>query len=110
VTTPRPPRPTWRGRKPPRHEDSETTFAELRARIARCLAYLDTFTEADFEKTTGQTVITHRTKKLLADEYLFARQIPNFYFHVTTAYDLLRHGGVELGKGDYLGPLTYVEG
>ena len=48
-------------------------------------------------------------KGLRAEEYLFARQIPNFYFHVTTAYDLLRHGGVELGKTDYLGPLGFVD-
>jgi hypothetical protein len=44
-----------------------------------------------------------------AAEYLYARQVPNFYFHITTAYDLLRHGGVELGKGDYLGPLNIVD-
>ena len=46
----------------------------------------------------------HRMK-LLADEYLFGRQLPNFFFHVATAYNLLRQGGVEIGKGDFLGAL-----
>jgi len=100
------------GKEPPKHEDNETTVAELRTRIARCLAYLDTFTPADFEKTSAQTVVklpNRPGKALYAEEYLLARQLPNFYFHVTTAYDLLRHGGVELGKSDYLGPLAIVE-
>jgi hypothetical protein len=100
------------GKEAPKHEDTETTFAELRARIAKCLAYLDTFKPADFEKTTAQTVVklpNRPGKALHAEEYLLARQLPNFYFHVTTAYDLLRHGGVELGKGDFLGQLAIVE-
>jgi hypothetical protein len=99
------------GKEAPRHEDNETSFADLRARIAKTVAYLDTFTAADFGRTNSQTKVTHRPGKvLLADEYLLGRQLPNFYFHVTTAYDILRHGGVELGKSDYLGPLSYVEG
>jgi hypothetical protein len=96
------------GKEAPRHEDSEKTFEELRGRIAKCLGYLDTFTAKDFEGTTPQKLVRvgyPQGRALQADEYLFARQIPNFYFHVTTAYDLLRHGGVELGKSDYLGPL-----
>jgi uncharacterized protein len=96
----------------PKHEDNETTFAELRARIAKCVAYLDTFTAADFARVTPDTVVklpNRPGKALLADEYLMARQLPNFYFHVTTAYDLLRHGGVELGKSDYLGQLDVKE-
>jgi hypothetical protein len=100
------------GKEAPKHEDNETTFPELRARIAKCLAYLDTFTAADFEKTTAQTLVRFPNrpgKALHADEYLFGRQFPNFYFHLTTAYDLLRHGGVELGKTDYLGPLNFIE-
>jgi hypothetical protein len=99
------------GKEAPKHEDNETTVTELRARIAKCLAYLETFTAADFERTRPETQIklpNRPGQSLAADEYLFARQIPNFYFHVTTAYDLLRHGGVELGKADYLGPLNWV--
>jgi hypothetical protein len=100
------------GKEAPRHEDNETTFEQLRARIAKCLAFLDTLSAKDFEKTTSETRIKiprPEGKALLADEYLFGRQLPNFYFHVTTAYDLLRHGGVELSKTDYLGSLNLID-
>jgi hypothetical protein len=100
------------GKEAPKHEDNETTMEQLRARIARCLAFVDTVTAADFERTTPQTKVKipyPPGKALLADEYLLARQLPNFYFHVTTAYDLLRHGGVEVGKNDYLGTLDLLE-
>jgi hypothetical protein len=98
------------GKEPPKHEDTETTFPELRARIAKVLAYLETFSPADFERTTPTTMIKFRPgKAMAAGEYLYARQMPNFYFHVVTAYDLLRHGGVELGKSDYLGPLAVTD-
>ena len=99
------------GKEAPKHEDNETTVEELRGRIAKCVAYLDTFTAEDFARTSAQTVV-----KLVrppgagvsAEEYLFARQIPNFFFHVTTAYALLRAGGVEIGKTDYIGPLNLL--
>lgn len=98
------------GKENPKHEDTETTVAELRGRIAKCVAYLDTFTAADFDPPQAIVKMPNRPGKgLPAEEYLFARQIPNFYFHVTTAYDLLRHGGVEIGKADYLGTLNFVD-
>jgi uncharacterized protein len=100
------------GKEVPRHEDNETTFAELRARIAKCLAVLETFTADDFARTTAATMVrlpNKPGKAIAADEYLFARQIPNFYFHVVTAYDLLRHGGVEIGKNDFYGALDFVD-
>ena len=100
------------GKEAPKHEDNETTFVELRARIAKCLAFLDTFTAADFERVKPETMIrlpNRPGKAIAAEEYLYARQIPNFFFHVTTAYDLLRHGGVEIGKADYLGQLGFVD-
>jgi hypothetical protein len=97
------------GKEAPKHEDNETTVAQLRERIAKCLAYVDGFSAADFERTNAQTVLQYRPGKALrADEYIFGRQLPNFYFHVVTAYDLLRHGGVEIGKNDYLGALDFV--
>jgi hypothetical protein len=99
------------GKEPPKHEDTETTFAELRGRIAKCVAYLETFTIGDFEKTRPDTVIKLPNRPgqgMLANDYLFIRQIPNFYFHVVTAYDVLRAGGVEIGKTDYLGPLPQI--
>jgi hypothetical protein len=103
------------GKEAPKHEDTETTFAELRGRVAKCVSYLETLSAKDFERTKADAPIkmpdrpnrpgkTHR-----AEEYLFGRQIPNFYFHVTTAYGLLRHGGVEVGKSDYLGELETIE-
>ena len=100
------------GKEAPKHEDNEKTFEELRGRIAKCLGYLDTFTAQDFERTTADKIIPlvrHPGKGLHADEYLFGRQIPNFFFHVTTAYALLRRAGVEVGKSDYLGPLNVVD-
>jgi hypothetical protein len=96
----------------PKHEDTETTFAELRERIAKCVGYLESVTAKDFERTTPDTLIklpNRPGKGMRAEEYLLARQIPNFYFHVTTAYDLLREGGVEIGKGDYLGTLELLD-
>jgi len=96
------------GKEAPKHEDNEVTFADLRARIGKCVAYLDTFTASDFSRTTADTIIKltyPKGKATRAEEYLFARQIPNFYFHVTAAYALLRQGGVEVGKDDYLGKL-----
>ncbi|HEY3593529.1 MAG TPA: DUF1993 domain-containing protein [Polyangiaceae bacterium] len=100
------------GKEPPRHEDNETTFEELRGRIAKCLAYLDTMTAKDYEKTNAdmKIMLPRGGKMIHADEYLFGRQMPNFFFHVTTAYGLLRAGGVEIGKGDYIGHLNLVDG
>ena len=93
-------------------EDNEVTFADLRGRVAKCIAYLDTFTEADFANTKGDTVIKMPRpagKGLRANDYVLSRQLPNFFFHVTTAYDLLRQGGVDVGKSDYLGALPFVD-
>ena len=100
------------GKEAPRHEDTETTVEQLRGRIAKCLGYLETFSASDFQRVTPDMLVKIPNppgKALAAEEYLFARQIPNFYFHVTTAYNMLRHGGVELGKRDFLGPLKFVD-
>jgi uncharacterized protein len=100
------------GRPAPRHEDNETTVEELHARIGKCLAFVDGLAEADFNSTTADTVVPlsyPAGKALRAEEYLFGRQIPNFYFHVVTAYDILRSGGVPLGKADYLGDLDLID-
>lgn len=96
------------GKEAPKHEDTETSVAELRGRIGKCLAYLDTFKPADFERATADMPISlpnHKGKVIRAEDYVFTRQIPNFYFHVATAYNILRMGGVEIGKSDYLGAL-----
>ena len=100
------------GKEAPRHEDTEKTFEVLRGRVGKCLAYLEGFTAADFERTQPDALVKIPRppgKAMRAQEYVLARALPNFYFHLTTAYNLLRQGGVELGKTDYLGPLELVD-
>jgi hypothetical protein len=99
-------------REVPRHEDNEKTFEELHGRIAKVLAYLDGFKEADFAETTGDAKISipyPPGKFMRAIDYVTGRQLPNFYFHVVTAYDILRQGGVDLGKADYLGAIPLLD-
>jgi hypothetical protein len=100
------------GKPAPKHEDTEQTFEELHARIGKALAFIDTVSEADLAGTAPDKpikLVFPPNKALRANEYLVARQIPNFYFHVATAYDILRHNGVDLGKGDYLGDLPLID-
>ncbi len=100
------------GQVAPKHEDNETTFADVRGRIAKCRAYLASFTPADFAHVTATTLVPIAyppNKAMYAEEAVIGRFTPNFYFHVTTAYDLLRHAGVELGKADYLGELQFLD-
>lgn len=97
----------------PRHEDNEKTFADLRERIRKCVGFLESLRAEDFAGTTAdQRVLasTRQNRWMRAEDFLWQRQIPNFYFHVTTAYALLRAGGVDIGKGDYLGQLSLLEG
>lgn len=96
------------GHEVPRYEDTETTFEELQARIQKTLELIRSIPPADFEGAESRSI----TLKLRGNEmvfsgraYLFNFVLPNLYFHVTTAYDILRHNGVDLGKPDYLGAL-----
>lgn len=101
------------GKEAPKFEDNEKTVEELRARIRKCISYLEGFSAADFEKVSPKTVIKvpfPQGKALYADEYLLGRQIPNFFFHVATAYNLLRQGGVDIGKLDFIGSLDLLDG
>jgi len=96
------------GKEAPVHEDTEQTMAQLRERIQKCLAYLATFQARDFAAVTPKTAIklqNPKGKAMFADDALLARSLPNFFFHVVTAYALLRSGGVEIGKLDFLGEL-----
>jgi uncharacterized protein len=96
------------GKESPVHEDTEKTMAQLRERIQKCLAYLATFREADFSAVTSKTQIKLPNppgKAMYAEDALLARSTPNFFFHVVTAYSLLRAGGVDIGKVDFLGEL-----
>lgn len=100
------------GKAPLKFEDNEATFAELRARVSKCVLYLETFKAADYANVPGDKLVPAPYppgKMIRTDEYFFARQIPNFYFHVTAAYALLRAGGVEIGKNDYLGQLELLD-
>lgn len=101
------------GKEAPKFEDNEQTVEELRARVRRCITFLESFSESDFQNVSDKTIVKipfPAGKALYAEEYLFGRQIPNFFFHVTTAYNLLRQGGVEVGKLDYIGSLDLLEG
>ncbi len=90
----------------PAFEDNEKTFPELIERCRKTVAYLKTLTAAQFEGAEDRTV-TWKTrsgeKSMVGQPYLLHQVLPNVYFHVTTAYDILRHNGVEVGKKDFLG-------
>src|SRR5688572_8099813 len=97
------------GKEPPSHPDTETTIPELVKRLQTVVAYLDTFTAKDFEAANDRVVSRPRWegKTMTAENYLVEHGQPNFFFHVTTAYAILRHAGVDVGKKDYLGKLTW---
>ncbi len=90
----------------PVHEDTEQTLAELKARIARTIAFIQSIRPAQLDGTEDRDITLKRGEKSTTYkgmQFLLGHALPNFYFHVTTAYDILRHNGVEIGKRDYLG-------
>ncbi|HEX5121974.1 MAG TPA: DUF1993 domain-containing protein [Rhodanobacteraceae bacterium] len=92
----------------PSYEDNEKTFEDLHARIAKTLKFIDGIDAAKFAGSEGRSVVlrpgTPRERKFDGGvDYLYSYGIPQFFFHVTTAYALLRHNGVELGKKDFMG-------
>jgi hypothetical protein len=94
------------GIEAPKFEDNETSFAELQARITKTIAFLDTITPQQMEGSESLDIVLliHDTKQEMKGlQYFLDRTQPNFYFHVTTAYNILRHNGVEIGKRDFLG-------
>jgi len=99
------------GREPPVHADDEQTIADARQRIAKVVAYLASFTPADFAGAEERAITQPRWngKTLTGREFALMHMIPNTYFHITTAYSILRHSGVDVGKKDYLGALPYKE-
>jgi len=91
----------------PKFEDDETTFAQLQARIAKTVAFIDSVTPEQMvgAKNRDITITVRKMElKFTGQSYLLTWVNPNVYFHVTTAYNILRHNGVELGKADFLGP------
>jgi hypothetical protein len=94
------------GLEPPPYEDVETTFAELTSRVGATLAYVGGFEAAQIDGSEDREITLIRrgeTSVVKGQPYLLQQAMPNFYFHLTTAYAILRHNGVELGKRDFLG-------
>jgi len=96
------------GKEWPSHPDTEATLDQLRTRVASVQSYLSAFTRDDFEHAPTRKISLPWMQAgswLHAGDYLVQFALPNFYFHVVTAYAILRHKGVPLGKNDYLGEL-----
>ncbi|HEY4555169.1 MAG TPA: DUF1993 domain-containing protein [Lysobacter sp.] len=95
------------GAEVPAYDDTEQSFDELQARIARTLEFLDSLDAAAFEGGEAREIVlrpgTPKERRIGGQAYLLHYGLPQFFFHVTTAYALLRHGGVEIGKKDYMG-------
>jgi len=94
------------GIEPPKFEDSETTMDELVARVKKTLEFIATLPASSFEGSETRDIkipLRDRTLEMKGLEYLQHWVIPNFYFHFVTAYNLLRHNGVDVGKRDFLG-------
>jgi hypothetical protein len=90
----------------PVHEDTEQTLEELKARIAKTIAFINTVKPSQVDGSEDkEVVLKFRTGevRMKGMQYLLGHAQPNFYFHVTTAYNILRHNGVEVGKKDYIG-------
>ena len=96
------------GKEAPKHDDGEKNLDDLRARVKSTIAYLDTFTAKDFENVATTTVTQPRWegKTMTGPNYFMEHVVPNFFFHVTHVYAILRHVGVNVGKKDYLGTLS----
>ena len=96
------------GKEAPKHPDTEQSLDELRARAQSVIAYLDTFTAADFEGAATRHVTQPRWegKWMLGADYFLQHAQPNFFFHSAHVYAILRHNGVSLGKKDFLGQLS----
>jgi hypothetical protein len=96
------------GKEAPPHPDTEKTLDELRARVRSVIAYLDGFTARDFEGAAARSITQPRWegKVMTGADYFLEHALPNFYFHLSHTYALLRHNGVSIGKRDYLGALT----
>jgi hypothetical protein len=96
------------GKTAPSHADDETTLAQLQARVRSVVAYLGEFSAQDFAQASGRVITNARWegKIMSAGDYFLEHGMPNFFFHLTHAYAILRHAGVSLGKRDYLGALS----
>jgi hypothetical protein len=90
----------------PKHEDTEQTLADLKARIAKTLDFINSVKAGQIDGSEEKEIVLKMRSgevKFKGMQYLLGHALPNFYFHATTAYNILRHNGVELGKRDYIG-------
>ncbi len=90
----------------PAYEDKEKTLAELKARIAKTIAFIQSVAPAQIDGSEDKEIVLKRGDKetrYKGMQFLLGHALPNFYFHVTTTYNILRHNGIEIGKRDYLG-------
>lgn len=97
------------GQTPPKFEDNEQTLQDLRARVRKTIEYLKTFKASQFQgcETRKVEIPWQKGKCLPGLEYATQIGIPNFYFHLTAAYAILRHNGVDVGKTDFLGKVEF---
>lgn len=95
--------------EPPKMEDNEITISELETRIEKTITFVSSLTEAQFEGSEEQKVPIYFLpgKYLSGFEYVTEMALPNFYFHLTTAYSILRHYGLEIGKADFIGDVDF---
>jgi hypothetical protein len=94
------------GLEPPRHEDNEASFADLQARITKTLDFIATVPESQINGSEDREIVLKLGQKELhyrGMQYLCGFALPNFYFHVVTACNILRHSGIDVGKRDYIG-------
>jgi uncharacterized protein len=90
----------------PKHDDTEQTFPELKARIAKTIAFIKSVKPGQIDGSEDRDIVLKlggREMTFKGTQYLLGFAHPNFYFHVTTAYNILRHNGVEIGKRDFIG-------
>lgn len=97
------------GKEAPSHPDTEKTLAEMKSRIASTTSYLESLKESDYSQAAERHVSQPRWEGqyLEGHQFVLHHAIPNFYFHLTTAYAILRHNGVDCGKKDYLGKMPF---
>jgi hypothetical protein len=90
----------------PKYEDDEVTFADLKARIAKTVAFIESVPQDGIEASAQRDITTgsgEKAKQWKGQTYLLHYALPHFFFHATTAYDILRHNGVDIGKKDFIG-------
>jgi hypothetical protein len=99
------------GQTPPKHDDTERTIDELRARIRKTVSFVESVKEPQYAGAGGRKVTFSWApgKVIGGKDYLLQMVIPNAFFHIAMAYAILRHNGVDVGKMDFLGPINFVD-